>query len=110
MKGLRVEILNGPHTNKVPFDHLTLVGEGVDEVFTATDEAPPVAIVAGNLPGTLKAIVLGGKNSLAAFLAPAGGNGPMGPLASGAYIDSTDSRFRRLSGGHPVPLHNRYEA
>lgn len=108
MKGLLVEILTGAYSNKVSFENLILVGDGVPEVFEADSKAPAVMIVRGNLPGTLKAILVEGVYSPAAFVC-AGTAGINWPMFSGAFIFSSDSRFREITGGHPVPLHNRYE-
>ena len=108
IKGLRVGVLNGPYTNRIGFDTLTLVGEDVAGVFAASNDAPAVQIVPGNLPGTLKAVLVDGADSPAAFLCR-GDAGRNWGMASGAYIESSDSRFNAVSGGHPVPLHNRYE-
>lgn len=107
-KGTLVGILNGPYTNRVAVTHLTLIGEGVPERFEPTEDAPAVVVVPGNLPGTLKAILPEGADSPAAFLCK-GDNGRNWPMASGAYIDAGFSELRGVTGGHPVPLHNRYE-
>lgn len=108
MKGLRVEVLSGVFTNQVWFPQLTLVGDGVPEISEADDDAPAVEIVPGNLSGTLKAVLVDGADSPAAFIAP-GKAGRNWSMASGAFIHTSDSRFREFSGGHPVALHNRYE-
>lgn len=110
LKGLRVDIYTGASTNRVPFETLTLVGAGIDEVSTATPEAPAVRIVEGNLRDTLKAVLEDGIDSPAAFVSGAGrdGGSRTWSMASGAFIYSCDSRFRRVSDG-PVALHNRYE-
>ena len=109
-KGLRVSILTGPHSNTIPFTHLTLVGKGVDQVFEVTPHTPAVEIVPGNVEGTVKAVLVDGRNSPASYLAQAGhGEGSdTWSMSSGTYIEG-DSRVWELGNHHPIPLHNRYE-
>lgn len=84
---------------------VTLVGELVEEyggaLFAPTEDAPAVRIVqrAGTY-GIARPVEV-----------PDGG---VGPMASGAYIASTDSRFCAISrhvgcGGSAIPLHDRVE-
>jgi hypothetical protein len=106
---MHVEILEGAYTNQVVPRHCTLVGEGIPEIHAANDTHPAVEVVAGNLPGLVKAVLVDGIHSRAAFVSGAGtgtGGGPDWPMASGAYIATTDSRFPY---DYPVPLHSRYE-
>ena len=115
-KGLRVEILDSKYSNTVPFDQLTLVGEDIPEIFPITDEAPGVEILphhAGPQYGEV-AVLVDGIDSPAAFVAPAGQHhgGRNWSMASGSYIDTSDSRFPNARGlivSRPIPLHNRYE-
>lgn len=107
--GMHVEILEGAYTNQVVPRHCTLLGEGVPELHSPDEKYPAVEVVPGNLPGAVKAVLVEGIYSPAAFVSAAGtgqGGGPDWPMASGAYIDCSDSRFPYP---YPVPLHNRYE-
>jgi len=109
-KGLRVEILSGKYSNNTDFDTLTLVGPGIPEIFPITDDAPGVELVAhrGGPQYTPIAVLVGGVDSPAAFLAPHGGHGsmPNWAMATGTWITSSDSRF---PSDRPIALHNRYE-
>lgn len=109
MKGLHVEVYSGPYTNYVDADELTLVGDGVDEVFTADNYKPAVRIEpnrAGAHFGPVAYLVEGSESS-AAFLAP-GNSGRTRAMFGGSFVWTSDSRFRALYPA-PVPLHNRYE-
>ena len=127
MKGMTVDLVQSRFANKVPFDSLTLVGEGVPEITEATPKRPAVEIISGNLPNTIKAILVDGWRSPAAFLAP-GNAGRDWPMASGSFIWTSDSRFGDIIRARlgiewdlatdeplkhavvgPVSLHNRYE-
>lgn len=109
-KGMIVSVFTSEHSNDSGFRSLTLVGEGVPEIHSVTLSRPAVEVVPGNLPGTVKAVLAEGVDSPAAFIAPAspGRGSHTWSMASGCFIDSSDSRFRDISH-HPVPLHNRYE-
>lgn len=118
-KGLRVEIIRSKYANVarrtdgLPFDMLTLVGPDVPEVFAVTPDAPAVEVNqhrAGPQYG-LVATLVDGIDSPAAFVAP-GDAGRNWSMATGCYIDSSDSRFPNANGlivSRPIPLHNRYE-
>ena len=70
----------------------------------ASDEAPAIKLVKGNLPGTIKAVPV---------VTP---SGVLGPMMGGSYVVSSDGRFadevERILGyksSAPVPLHDRFE-
>ena len=110
-KGMRVSILTDRFANKVPFDTLILVGNGIPEIFEASDATPAVEIHAhrAGLQFPHVAILADGVDSPAAFISHQNDMdhaGPNWPMMSGAFIYTCDSRF---PFSHPVPLHNRYE-
>ena len=111
-RGLRVSILraadlpdcsNGGISGQVT--RVTLVGDLVDyydaAVFVPDEHAPAVRLIAR--AGTYGIAVPD-------LARPE----RVGPMASGAFIYSSDSRFRALSahlgcGGSAIPLHDRFE-
>lgn len=105
MRGLLCQVLRGKHlcanggiSERV--DHVTLVGPGVPEVFTPTDDAPMVRLDLLRLGGTVypRALYEGGGRP----------GQTMGPMASGAMITG-DARFRDVTGEDAIKLLDRYE-
>ena len=76
------------------FKAVTIVN--IDGPFEPSDDAPAVEL---KWRGDYPYLVLAEK--------PAGAG--VGPMAGGAFVYSSDSRFRRVSPG-PVSLHDRYES
>lgn len=71
---------------------VSVIGDGTDPVFAATDERPAVRLVIHAEPVT-----------------PAGEPKPW-YMFGGTFIYSSDSRFRRAAGHYgAVPLHDRRE-
>ena len=122
--GLIVDVLkrgtggasNGGVSSKV--DDVTLVecmGRPVDGPFEPTPERPAVAIVPGNLPGTVKAVpveqVVEGNRVRGYRLAKP--DGSLGPMMGGSFIHTSDARFAEAlgegAGARPVALHDRFE-
>ena len=110
MRGMYVDIWRPAHgvdtsMNGISrrFDTVILVGEGVPEI-VETDEdnkrAPAVQLYrrwVGTPEEYLHAQPIGWGR----------GQG-LGPMFGGAFIYSSDSRFRELCK-YPIPLHDRYE-
>lgn len=103
-KGLRAEIIRGRFSsaNGGISDHaqqVTVVGEGIDEVFEASEEAPAVRLVT-------RAVL--GKTVY--HFEPVARGGEVGPMASGSYVSLMDSRLSRLVPFYgAVALHDRFE-
>lgn len=81
---------------------------------TPTRERPPVMIVYGNLPGTVKAVPA--EEITPGVFVTGSASGRVGPMHGGTFIESSDSRFgelvEKLGGqrfGGPVALHDRFE-
>ncbi|MEV1294892.1 hypothetical protein [Pseudonocardia sp. NPDC049635] len=111
-RGLRVSILrdvdgsdysNGGLSGRVT--RVTLVGDLIEfydaAVFAPDDDAPAVRLVQR-------------AGSYGIAVPDQAHPDRVGPMASGAFVYSSDSRFRRLSahlgcGGSAIPLHDRFE-
>lgn len=99
MKGILVHVLrsalgdttNGGVTSK--FHTFVLVGAGIPEVFEANEGTPAILLEKNGRFG-YRAVPVNSEGKWTMF----GGN----------YIDSSDSRFRAISGG-PIPAHDRIE-
>jgi len=81
---------------------VTVIGEGIDPVFAATDERPAVRLV------TNKHF----KDETVVHAEPLPPTGEAAPwyMFGGTFIYSSDSRFRRAAGHYgAVPLHDRQE-
>ena len=72
-----------------------LTGEGMPEIFEPTEETPELVLV--KWYGFYKAVPA---------IQP---RGVCGPMSGGCYVETSDGRFSRVTGGHPVPLHDRFE-
>lgn len=102
MKGLRASIYtdeigecsNGGISSRVKY--VTIVGDGIPEIFTADDKAPAVKIVRR---------VIWGKPYVHAEPVDQP-EGTAGPMAGGCFIYSSDSRFPHQ---YPISLHDRFE-
>lgn len=77
-------------------DTLTLVGEGVAEVFAPTPDMPALE---------LRTRKVGSRVYVNA--APAGET--RWTMFGGNFIHSSDSRFAALNNGYPIPVHDRVE-
>lgn len=104
MKGLLCNILenksigncsNGGISSRC--DMVTLVGEGIDEVFEANDTRPAVKVVTRNILGA---------PYLTAYPVKEAPKNSVGYMAGGCFIWTTDSRF---PSDYPIPLHDRSE-
>jgi hypothetical protein len=118
--GLRAEIytsrLGSCSNGGISERHQTVTVVNAEGPFSPTDDAPPVLLVKGNLPGTVK-IVPASMDTPGEYQ-PAEPLGMLGPMAGGCYVDTSDSRFgeaiSRIIGGMPaahgpVALHDRFE-
>lgn len=103
-KGFRAEILTGPYHSpnggiSATAQHVTIIGDAVPEelrLFTPDEEAPAVRMTGWQ------------HRSFIPVDKPAGAF--IGPMASGAFVYSLDSRWEDLTGSRgPIPLHDRYE-
>lgn len=101
-KGMRVAVYmnalyGGCSNGGVSESHkqVTLVGDGIPEMFDADESAPLVELRTrcGNLIAVPVGVDTAGKN---------------GPMFGGAFVWCSDSRFRRVSQA-PIPLHDRFE-
>ena len=105
MKGLIVEIYknpmfkgcsNGGISGKV--ESVTIVGDGIPEIFEASDDCPAVKIVRRNI-----------FNGEYVHAEPIEEPTEVGWMAGGAFIYSSDSRFRQHINQYPISLHDRQE-
>ncbi|QDG63684.1 hypothetical protein [Pseudarthrobacter sp. NIBRBAC000502771] len=81
---------------------VTVIGEGIDPVFEATEERPAVRLVK-NEHFHRESVIH------AEPVAPEGESAPW-YMFGGTFIFSSDSRFRRAAGHYgAVPLHDRRE-
>lgn len=114
LKGLPVSVYRNPLgdcTNEGvsgKYLQLTLVGPGIDEVFTADENAPAVHLEAYKAYGSTDKIV-----RLVPVEKPAG---KAGPMFGGNFAHTSDSRFHRAIEaltGHAwhgaVAIHDRFE-
>jgi hypothetical protein len=80
---------------------VTVIGPGLDPIFTASEERPAVRLVARE--------VLDGVTVHAVPVIPQGEPAPWF-MFGGTFIFSSDSRFRSAAGHYgAVPLHDRAE-
>jgi hypothetical protein len=79
-------------------NEFTLVGDGIDEIFEATDDAPAIRIVNHRT-------VRGYQYLVPQSLIDAGQWVQMG----GNFGWSCDSRVSEAFGGRPMPIHDRVE-
>ncbi len=112
--GLRVEVLTSRYGNEVEVEEVVVVN--ADGPFDPTKAAPAVQLVPGNLPRTVKAVLVDGPASPGAHVVGVTGGPVMdgdgnvvgewapdpadlvGPMFDGCYIDTSDSRFREAIG------------
>lgn len=104
MKGMTVSVLrsadgdftNGGITSK--FTRFTLCGPGIPELTEPTEKCPALMFDPrrGGSWMVAKPIVRDDK-------------GMVGPMFGGNYVVSSDSRFNDVTGGHPIPVHDRFE-
>jgi len=98
MKGLTATIYRGTYDSKRNVMHgkqnVTIIDEQIDEIFTASQQAPPVRIVRRNINGTLYVHAEPIEKGCYQF--------------GGTYITCSDSRIRALNK-YPIPLHDRVE-
>ena len=102
-------------------DQVTVVN--VEGPFEPTEDAPPVLLMEGNVPGAIKIVPAARITGPGAAVeyhgdwAPllADGDKTIGPMMGGCYVASGgDSRFREAiaklgSSADAMPLHDRYE-
>lgn len=74
------------------FDSFVLVGKGIPEVFEASERVPALYLRARRMSKTFMATPDGEYNSF-----------------GGAFAFSSDSRFSEITGGAPIPIHDRVE-
>jgi hypothetical protein len=84
---------NGGISSKVT--EVTLVGPGIPEIFYASVEAPAVKLVRRNIGGEYLHVE--------PIEQPIG---MVGPMAGGAFVYSSDSRF---PSKYPLSLHDRFD-
>lgn len=104
MKGLRASIYEnkefGNSSNKgisSKVKEVTVVGEGIPEIFQVNESAPAVKIIKRDIGGEyLHAEPVEGKDP-----------NTVGWMAGGAFIYSSDSRF---PSKYPIGLHDRQES
>jgi len=77
-------------------DRLLLVGPGVPEILEEHPSVPTVELLPANIGDGFRVV-------------PVDQPGGAGPMFGGAFVWSTDSRFRNLSE-QPIALHDRWEA
>jgi hypothetical protein len=98
LKGLIAEIYRGTYDSKQNVMHgkqnVTIIDEQIDEIFTASEQAPPVRIVRRNINGTPYIHAEPIEKGCYQF--------------GGTYITCSDSRIRALNK-YPIPLHDRVE-
>lgn len=100
-------------------DEVTVVN--VEGPFEPTEDRPPVMLVKGNVPGTVK--VVPAIETPAGYMAAMPGDFAgddatgMGPMMGGTYVGTSDSRFSEAVEallGVPfygaVPFHDRFES
>lgn len=80
-------------------DAVTIVGEGIPEVFSAREDAPAVRVVR-------RQFASGQYVHLEPVDQPAG---MCGPMFGGTLVYSSDSRFRELVSPYAVSLHDRFD-
>lgn len=106
IKGFRAEILTGPHHApngglSATAQYVTIIGDAVPQelhIWTPDDAAPAVRLDAFPFRRLVPATT------------PQDFTG-VGPMASGAFAHSDDSRWTAFTGGSgPIPLHDRYES
>lgn len=104
LRGLRAHIYRngmGDASNRgisSRVDTVIVVGQGVDEVFTATEKEPAVEV---------DTVTFDGKTTY--HLRPYGEPGKH-YMAGGTFVFTSDSRFRELFPFYgAVPLHDRHE-
>lgn len=105
-RGFRAEILTGPF--HAPNGGLSAQVQRVTIVGLDVPEDCRIAAPSKDAP----AVVLGETAPGYRVLRPAGGRlpGTVGWMASGAYVHSSDSRWRDVAGTKlPLPLHDRTE-
>jgi len=84
---------------------MELSGSGFDAFLTGTG-VPEIFEVNGSKPHYVLATGPGG-DLIATH--PEKEEGMIGPMFDGRFMYSSDSRFQRLNGGHPIRLHDRFE-
>lgn len=98
MKGLTATIYRGTYDSRQNVMNgkttVTIIGDNIDKIFTASEQAPPVRIVRRQISG--------GEYIHAEPINP--GCYQFG----GTYISCSDSRVRALNK-YPIPLHDRVE-
>lgn len=95
-KGLLVEVMGHDCTNHGATsgkDKAILAGDGIDELFESTEDAPLL-------------ILHRRGNYLVAIPAKEPSQPMCGPMFGGRFIYTCDSRF---PNDYPIPVHDRYE-
>jgi hypothetical protein len=107
MRGLICEVYSNPLYKKCSnggiserCTEVTVVGEGITEIFEATPERPAVRIVRRTI---------GGRPYVHAEPADPVPKGNTPYVVGGSFIHSSDSRFRQNVCEYPVALHDRTE-
>lgn len=116
MKYLTVELLKGSYTSQMNFtDKFTKFAIECEEGNYKKEDLKGYIIlrlVKGNLPNTIKAVVIDTDNNVLSF------KNHNSPMFGGYYLTSSDSRFSNICKniiglnihfGYPVPVHDRFE-
>lgn len=106
MKGMTVSIFinkqigqssNGGISSKC--NKVTLIGEGIPEMYEPSENAPAVKLVKRNIYGSEYIHCEPVERPFA---------GCVGWMMGGSYVHCSDSRIREISP-YPIPLHDRQE-
>jgi hypothetical protein len=84
-------------------DELTIVN--VDGPFEPAEHRPAALLVERNGHLSVVPAVADGNGGWVQLRLP----DHVGPMHGGTIVDTSDSRWHRATGGHPVSLHDRYE-